>query len=101
MGRRVLMVAEKPSLAESIAHHVSNGHAIKRPRALPVYEFEGTFMNQPAFIKVTCTTGHVFGCDFTPQHQNWEKTEEEELFNAPTLKKENSGKTVHHLAHEA
>ncbi len=101
MVRRLLMVAEKPSLAESIALLLSNGTAAKRPRALPVYEYEGSFAGERAFIKVTSTTGHVYGCDFTPQHQNWEKTDEEDLFCAPTMKKENTGKVVHHLSHES
>jgi DNA topoisomerase III len=96
------MVAEKPSLAESISFHLSDGRAHKRPRAVPVFEYDGMFQGQPAFIKVTSTTGHVFGLDFTAAHQNWEKVDEDDLFTAPTAKKENGGpKIVHHLANEA
>ena len=102
MVRNVLMVAEKPSLAESISHHLSNGRAMKKPRALPVYEYSGTFQGQAANFKVTSTTGHVFSCDFTPQYQNWDKTDEETLFSAPTLRKEAGGaKVVSHLSREA
>lgn len=102
MVRNVLMVAEKPSLAEAISHHLSNGSAAKRPRALPVYEYSGQFFGMPAFFKVTSTTGHIFGCDFTPEYQNWHATEEEKLFSAPTVKKENTGaKVVHHLQKES
>ncbi|RNC47387.1 DNA topoisomerase 3-beta-1 [Trypanosoma cruzi] len=101
MGRTVLMVAEKPSLAESIAFHLSNGQAAKRSRALPVYEYSGYFFNTPAYFKVTSTTGHVFSCDFTPQHQSWDRTEEEDLFSAPVVWKDEAGKVSRHLAHEA
>eukprot|EP00758_Cryptobia_borreli_P003669 Tbor_TRINITY_DN3901_c0_g1::TRINITY_DN3901_c0_g1_i1::g.824::m.824/K03165/TOP3; DNA topoisomerase III len=102
MARTILMVAEKPSLAESIAHHLSNGRANKKQRALPIYEYPGTFQNHPAFFKVTSTTGHVFSCDFTPQHQNWEKTDEESLFSAPTMRKDaGNSKVVQHLQRES
>lgn len=99
--RNVLMVAEKPSLAESIAHHVSNGQARKRQRALPVYDFHGHFNGAPANIKVPSTTGHVFSCDFTSQHQSWDRTDEEDLFTAPVVWKDTSGKVTHHLETEA
>lgn len=101
MGRCVLMVAEKPSLAESIAFHLSNGQAQKRQRALPVYEYNGYFQGGPAYIKVTSTTGHVFSCDFTPQHQNWDRTDEDDLFSAPVVWKDTSGKVTHHLENES
>lgn len=101
MARTVLMVAEKPSLAESIAFHLSNGHAEKRQRALPVYEYCGHFEGSRATFKVTSTTGHVFNCDFTSQHQNWDRTDEEDLFFAPVTWTETSGKVVRHLEQEA
>nr|ACX31684.1 DNA topoisomerase III beta [Leishmania donovani] len=101
MGRNVLMVAEKPSLAESIATILSNGSCSRRTRALPVYEYTGNFMGSPAYFKVTSTTGHVFSCDFTSQHQNWDRTDEEQLFTAPITWKDTSGKVTHHLEHEA
>ncbi|CAM39725.2 putative DNA topoisomerase III [Leishmania braziliensis MHOM/BR/75/M2904] len=101
MGRNVLMVAEKPSLAESIATILSSGSCSRRTRALPVYEYMGSFMGSPAYFKVTSTTGHVFSCDFTSQHQNWDRTEEEQLFTAPIVWKDTSEKVTHHLEHEA
>ncbi|KAG5498343.1 hypothetical protein JIQ42_03149 [Leishmania sp. Namibia] len=101
MGRNVLMVAEKPSLAESIATILSSGSCSRRTRALPVYEYMGSFMGSPAYFKVTSTTGHIFSCDFTSQHQNWDRTDEEQLFTAPITWKDTSGKVTHHLEHEA
>ena len=102
MARTVLMVAEKPSLAEAIAHHLSNGSAVKKGHGLPVFEYSASFKGQKAYFKVTSTTGHIFGCDFTPQHQSWERTDEDELFDAPTVQKESGGaRVVHHLQREA
>nr|CCC95488.1 unnamed protein product [Trypanosoma congolense IL3000] len=101
MVHTVLMVAEKPSIAESIAHHLSNGRAVRRTRALPVFEYDGHFHGGPAHFRVTSTTGHIFSCDFTPQHQSWDRTEEEVLFGAPVVWREESGRVSRHLAHEA
>eukprot|EP00796_Vickermania_ingenoplastis_P008249 gene8249-5770_t len=97
----MLMVAEKPSLAESIASLLSNGRSQKHQRALPVFDFNGSFNGTSAYIKVTSTTGHVFSCDFTPQHQNWDKTVEDDLFTAPIVWKDSSSKVSHHLENEA
>lgn len=101
MTLNLLMVAEKPSLAESIASLLSNNRHTKHQRALPVFDFYGAFLGQQAYIKVTSTTGHVFSCDFTPQHQNWDKTDEEDLFTAPIVWKDTSMKVSHHLENES
>ena len=89
----VLMVAEKPSMAESIARLLSDGRCGKRvSRGLPVFEFTGAFLGRPgAAFRVTSVTGHVFGCDFAPQFQSWDKVNEADLFDAETVKKESSG----------
>ena len=64
-----LMVAEKPSLAESIAKILSNGHVTffpnKSPKytcrksSMPVYEFEASLFGKQTFFKMTCTTGII------------------------------------------
>jgi hypothetical protein len=43
MGLSVLMVAEKPSLAQSIAGFLSDGAAYSRRGATDVHEWEGAF----------------------------------------------------------
>ncbi|CBH17906.1 DNA topoisomerase III, putative [Trypanosoma brucei gambiense DAL972] len=101
MVQTVLMVAEKPSIAESIAHHLSNGRTAKHSRALPVFEYDGYFQGAPAHFRVTSTTGHIFSCDFTPQYQSWDRTDEESLFGAPVVWREESGRVSRHLEHEA
>eukprot|EP01061_Rhynchopus_euleeides_P005988 TRINITY_DN15065_c0_g1_i2.p1 TRINITY_DN15065_c0_g1~~TRINITY_DN15065_c0_g1_i2.p1 ORF type:complete len:722 (+),score=287.37 TRINITY_DN15065_c0_g1_i2:104-2167(+) len=103
MVRTVLMVAEKPSLADGISKILSDGKASKASRSrLPVFEYRGTFRGEPAFFKFTCVAGHVFNIDFMPQYQNWQTTPEETLFfEAKTQKKESGGGVVNHLRSEA
>ena len=107
MVRTVLMVAEKPSLAESISKILSDGRAVRNSRtskACPIYEYSGRFRGQEARFKFTCTVGHVYGLDFTPQYQNWATTDEETLFfDAKTHKKEasESARVVSHLRNES
>ena len=57
MGLTVLMVAEKPSLAGSIAQILSGGRASSRRGALDVHEFEGSFRGQQAWFKMTSVIG--------------------------------------------
>lgn len=40
-------------------------------------------------LKCTSVTGHIFSRDFHPDYQDW-KRDPIELFDAPTIKKENN-----------
>ena len=95
MPPTVLMVAEKPSLAEAIANHLSNGQFTKRSRTVPVFEYTGTFRGQTANIKVTSTTGHVFAIDFTPKYRDWQRIDEDTLFDAEMVKEDRGGISAH------
>ena len=57
---KILMVAEKPSSALSIASALSDGHMSTRRSSIEVYEFNGTFHGSNAQYKVTSVIGHVF-----------------------------------------
>ena len=81
----VLMVAEKPSLARSLADILSGKQSRRRRSmcsACDVYEFEGELPLQggggykmvPARFKMTSVCGHVMSLDFLPAYNNWEKT---------------------------
>ena len=82
----VLMVAEKPSLARSLADILSGKQSRRRKSmcsACDVYEFEGDLPVQgwggsckmiPAKFKMTSVCGHVMSLDFLPTYNNWEKT---------------------------
>jgi len=104
--KTVLMVAEKPSLAQSIADLLSNGRCQTRrsvSKACPVHEYSGTFLGFPAFFKMTCVVGHVYSTDFAPRYQNWGNTDELTLFGAETQKEEANPSThvVSHLKAES
>ena len=68
----VLMVAEKPSLARSIAQILSSGASTTRQGTspvCPVHEWHGHFQGRPALLKMTATVGHVYSLDFTDEFQ--------------------------------
>jgi len=93
----VLMVAEKPSIAESLAKALSRGQSINSRKgispATSVHEFSGTFQGKSAWLKITSTVGHVYTTDFKPEFQNWDKTDPLTLYGAPIVKNEANPKT--------
>lgn len=99
----VLMVAEKPSLAQSISEILSNGQLYSRGGSLAVHEFEGTFGGARALFRMTSVIGHVYSLDFTAAYNSWDKTDPIELFDAPTVKSEANPKAhvCRHLQAEA
>ncbi|XP_026275086.1 DNA topoisomerase 3-beta-1 [Frankliniella occidentalis] len=89
--RGVLMVAEKPSLATSLAHILSNGHSTSRKAingACSVHEWQGTFRGESVFYKMTSVCGHVMSLDFISKYNNWDRVDPVELFTCPAEKKE-------------
>lgn len=101
-----LMVAEKPSLAESIAKILSDGKSKLRKGiapSCPVHEYTGTLFGKSAEFKVTAVAGHVFSIDFPKQYNNWDSVEPIDLFEAETVKNEANpkGHLIKHLANEA
>lgn len=104
--KTVLMVAEKPSLAQSIAKFLSCGQMKSRKGfngACSVHEFTGTFQGGAVKFKMTSVCGHVMTLDFQPKYNNWDAVNPVELFRAGTLKKEANPKLnmVKFLEHEA
>ncbi|CAJ0586552.1 unnamed protein product, partial [Mesorhabditis spiculigera] len=102
----VLMVAEKPMLADSIAQILSNGSAHKRKgwnNVCSVSEYIGRFQGKDARFKVTSTCGHVMSLDFPPKFNNWDRTDPAELYSAPVQKNEANPnmKMCNYLASEA
>ena len=93
----VLMVAEKPSIAKSIAEALCYGK-LKNRRGIskfcPVYEFSGSIFGKNAYFRVTSVAGHVYTTDFPPKYQDWKRTDPLELFQAETIKKEANPKVI-------
>ncbi|CDP10274.1 unnamed protein product [Coffea canephora] len=103
MAPKVLMVAEKPSIALSIASVLSNGQMSTRRGTTEVHEFDGMFMGSRAHFKVTSVIGHVFSVDFPATYQDWTTTDPLDLFEAPIRKTEANPKAhiCRHLSQEA
>ncbi|CAJ1420011.1 unnamed protein product [Effrenium voratum] len=85
----VLMVAEKPSIAATLAQALGPPNATKRrgmSPSSPVHEYSGAFLGQPARFRVTATTGHVYSLDFSQEYNNWDKFSPDELFTAKIVR---------------
>ncbi|KAG7995301.1 hypothetical protein I3843_01G102700 [Carya illinoinensis] len=100
---KVLMVAEKPSIALSIASALSRGQMSTRKGSTDVHEFDGMFRGFHAHFKVTSVIGHVFSVDFPVTYQDWKVTDPSDLFYAPIIKAESNPKAhiCRHLNQEA
>ncbi|XP_021888952.1 DNA topoisomerase 3-beta isoform X1 [Carica papaya] len=100
---KVLMVAEKPSIALSIASVLSRGQMTTRRGSTEVHEFDGIFMEFSAHYKVTSVIGHVFSVDFPGSYQDWTATDPIDLFQAPIRRTETNPKAhiCRHLSQEA
>ncbi|CAI5500628.1 unnamed protein product, partial [Closterium sp. Naga37s-1] len=88
-------VAEKPSIALTIAQVMSHGQMASRRSWLDVHEFNGDFRGGPARFRITSVIGHVLSIDFPPTYQSWDATDPASLFTAPTIKTESNPKVRH------
>jgi len=74
-----LMVAEKPSLALSLAKILSGGAGLSSRKgsngACSVHEWSGRFRGENVHFKMTSVCGHVMTCDFPPKYNNWDKVD--------------------------
>ncbi|CAO3621255.1 unnamed protein product [Mucor hiemalis] len=83
---KVLMVAEKPSLAEALSRLLApGGQYTTHKKTTSVHEWKGTFQNEPAEFHFTSVTGHVYGLDFTKEYNSWD-IYPLKLFDAKTMK---------------
>jgi DNA topoisomerase-3 len=98
----VLMVAEKPSIATSIASALCFGQQLQSRKSPPIYDFEGKFKGMECIYRITSVTGHVFSLDFPPSYQQWDSVEPVDLFKAPVMSTaEGKGAIVKHLEKSA
>ncbi|XP_055640990.1 DNA topoisomerase 3-beta [Toxorhynchites rutilus septentrionalis] len=101
-----LMVAEKPSLAASLAAILSNGKCSSRKglnNACSVHEWIGNFHGDQTKFKMTSVCGHIMGLEFVGKFNSWDKVDPAELFSCPTEKKESTPnlRMPHFLSQEA
>ena len=75
------MVAEKPSLAQSLAKILARGSQVNSRKgfngACSVHEFVTKFppTNETARFKFTSVCGHVMSLDFLGRYNNWDKVD--------------------------
>jgi DNA topoisomerase-3 len=72
-----LFVAEKPSVAKSIAEILSQGRFNKsmgKSKYNPIFEFDYEVANEPVRLKVTSVLGHIMGLSFPMSCKNWQET---------------------------
>jgi DNA topoisomerase-3 len=92
---KILMVAEKPSIAKAIAEALSRGNRPPRQRqgisrALPVYEFttnDFAPVNSKCLVRVTSVVGHVYSLGFDVDQKERQR-DPRDYFSLPVAKKE-------------
>ncbi|VEL38172.1 unnamed protein product [Protopolystoma xenopodis] len=102
----VFMVAEKPSLAETISKVLSKNTRVSRKGfngACSVHEWSGEFCREHVRFRMTSVCGHVMTLDFQSRYNNWDTVDPMELFVANLEKKEANPKLkmVDFLRYEA
>ncbi|KAI4326150.1 hypothetical protein MLD38_031490 [Melastoma candidum] len=89
-GINVLNVAEKPSVAKSVATLLSRNQGLRvrdgRSRYNKVFEFGYSIRGQPCHMIMTSVTGHVTELDFDDRFRKWNSCDPADLFHAPIRK---------------
>ena len=93
--RKILSVAEKPSIAKKIAlllgESLNRGYSHSKYN--PVYLFKKDFLGENAEHVVTSVTGHVKEFMFDKAYKDWDSVDPEDLFfQAPLYFLPSSGK---------
>lgn len=70
---KVVLISEKPSIAEMIAKNLSGGQFDKHSGpGTPVYEFQHNFRGKQCRFLSGSVAGHVFNIDFDNEFNNWQ-----------------------------
>ena len=78
--KSVIMVAEKPSLAQSLAKILSNNQMTTRKGsngACSIHDYTGRFppTGEQVRFKFTSVCGHVMSLDFVGKYNSWDKVD--------------------------
>ena len=69
------MVAEKNSIAKTIAEALCDNNGINQRRGkckyCPVYEFTSRILKRKGKFRMTSVAGHIFSTDFAAKYSNW------------------------------
>lgn len=103
--RKVLMVAEKPSIAKQVAAILA-GHEATHKRTGPSkynlnFGFNCMLDGADAPAVMTSVLGHVTTLDFTNEAKNWQGVSMLSLFTAPISRRPSDVRTVLHGARDA
>ncbi|KAI9669245.1 MAG: DNA topoisomerase [Trizodia sp. TS-e1964] len=90
MPNSILCVAEKPSIAKAVAHHLAGGPNSVRVantsnQFIKNYIFDFAFNNAWGNCSVTMTSviGHINNMDFELRYRKWQSCQPGDLFDAP------------------
>lgn len=88
---RVLNVAEKPSVAKSVAEILSRPSGGMRSREgrsryNRVFEFDYSIGGRACHMLVTSVTGHLMELEFDDRFRRWHSCDPADLFHAPVRK---------------
>ncbi|XP_054821592.1 DNA topoisomerase 3-alpha isoform X2 [Prosopis cineraria] len=93
MGGRtinVLNVAEKPSVAKSVAAILSRSQGMRvregRSRYNKIFEFNYAIRGQPCHMLFTSVTGHLMELEFEERYRKWLSCDPADLYHAPVHK---------------
>ncbi|CAH2043602.1 unnamed protein product [Thlaspi arvense] len=85
----VLNVAEKPSVAKSVAGILSRGSFRTREgrsRYNKIFEFDYAINGQPCRMLMTSVIGHLMELEFADRFRKWHSCDPADLYQAPVMK---------------
>ncbi|XP_041006940.1 DNA topoisomerase 3-alpha isoform X2 [Juglans microcarpa x Juglans regia] len=86
----VLNVAEKPSVAKSVAGILSRNQGLRtrdgRSRYNRIFEFNYSINGRPCHMLVTSVTGHLMELEFEERYRKWHSCDPADLYQAPVRK---------------
>ncbi|XP_028766082.1 DNA topoisomerase 3-alpha isoform X2 [Neltuma alba] len=86
----VLNVAEKPSVAKSVATILSRNQGLRvregRSRYNKIFEFNYAIRGQPCHMLFTSVTGHLMELEFEERYRKWLSCDPADLYHAPVHK---------------
>ena len=85
----VLNVAEKPSVAKSVAGILSRGSFRTREgrsRYNKIFEFDYAINGQPCRMMMTSVIGHLMELEFADRFRKWHSCDPADLYQAPVMK---------------
>lgn len=90
--KRVMNIAEKPSVARAITQHLAAGHVNRRRvggqgwDGVNIDEFQYAINGLPVEMKVSAVRGHLMHQDFPQDCKSWQNVQPVELFQKPILR---------------